>query len=292
MTRQVISIKHDIRHEPDLKKRLMTEGFSLNTADYAFWRAQKDKTTITFYKSGKLLIQGMNAEFYSQQLFDATNRFEGLEHIKNLHSWIGTDESGKGDFFGPLVVAAVYIEKKDLDSLLIAELQDSKNISDRSIYRFAPLIRKELSYSVISIPPHIYNKQYNELQNLNLVLGKAHAESIESILKQVRCDVVLSDKFGDETYIDNELGKRDIKVQLLQQTKAEKNPAVAAASILAREEFLDQLSCLGKKYNVVLPKGATQNVIDAGKEFLRKHGVEKLGYVAKMNFKTTRKIIL
>lgn len=291
MPRQIISLNHNIMHESALKKRLKGAGFTFQDADYSFWRARKDKTTITFFKSGKLLIQGPDAEDVSQTLFDATRRYDGLEHIKDLQNWIGTDESGKGDFFGPLVVAAVYVTRHDLETQLIAELRDSKDVSDQSIQRFADLIKKNFKYSVITIVPHHYNELYPTFKNLNGLLGEAHAQAIQSILKKVKCTVVLSDKFGDESYIADALARKRIHVQLEQQIKAEKNPAVAAASILARQEFLNQLDDLSLKFGTLLPKGAGAGVIDAGKKIVDRYGHEALKEVAKLNFKTVLKIM-
>ncbi|MBN1154975.1 ribonuclease HIII [candidate division KSB1 bacterium] len=291
MTRNIISLKHDIANEPTLKKQLSDNGFTFKPADYAFWRARKDKTTITFFKSGKLLLQGDEAEYYSNRLFDASNRFEGLEHIADLQSWIGTDESGKGDFFGPLCVAAVYITRQDLQTRLAAELRDSKYISDQSIHRFAELIGQTFIHSIVTLTPLKYNQLYPKSNNLNALLGEAHAQAIEAVLKQVDCHVILSDKFGDESYIADALHEKHIRVQLIQQTRAEKNPAVAAASILARHEFLSQLSNLNHKFQIELPKGAGSGVIQAGKNFINRYGTDALKEVAKLNFKTVYSIV-
>jgi ribonuclease HIII len=210
---------------------------------------------------------------------------------------IGTDESGKGDYFGPLVAAAVYVDNKSKSILERSGIRDSKTITDNKIPDLARIIKSNClnQFVVIEISPETYNNLYdsfkNENKNLNFLLAWAHAKAIEEILKKVECENVLSDKFGDDKYILSKLQEKGKKINLRQEHKAESNIAVAAASILARERFLDKLSKLSAEYNMHLSKGASIQVITEAKDIFMKFGLEGLKRVAKIHFKTTEQVI-
>ena len=147
---------------------------------------------------------------------------------------IGTDESGKGDYFGPLVAAGVFVPEGQGEVLKELGVRDSKRISDNRIRDLAEQIKSGYPHSVVSIGPERYNALYTKIKNLNKLLAWAHARVIENILEEVNCGRVVADQFGDEGYIRNALMKRGKDIELIQRTKAEDDPAVAAASILAR----------------------------------------------------------
>lgn len=291
MSQNVFSTYFDLNEEPILRKKLERQGFKFCKINYAFWQAKKDALSITFFNSGKLLIQGWGADRFATKFLAVREKINGLEHIENLESWIGTDESGKGDFFGPLTVAAVFVTREKLKDLILLEVQDSKSISDKKILTVAQKIKAGFSFATITIKPDHYNQLYQQYKNLNQLLAGAHAQAIERILNKVNCRVVLSDKFGDEALISNALLKKGRHVSLVQQTKAETNPAVAAASIIARAEFLNYLAQLSRKYKIDFPRGCSNQVIQTGKLFAKKYGLDQLEKVAKLHFKTYKKII-
>jgi len=202
----------------------------------------------------------------------------------------GTDESGKGDYFGPLVVAAVYIEGAEEDVLAKAGVKDSKKLTDAGTLELGRVIRKTCKYDVVRINPERYNQLYQKFGNLNKLLAWGHARAIENLLGQVGCKTVISDKFGDEKYLLDRLMKKGRKVQLIQRTKAESDMAVAAASVIAREAFLLELESMSKRYGIRFPKGATV-VEHAGRMFVNAYGADRLSEVAKLHFKTTKRII-
>lgn len=210
-----------------------------------------------------------------------------------LNSYIGTDESGKGDYFGPLVIAGVYLDPEAEKQLKDAGVKDSKKLSDGRVMELAVTIRSRLDkmrYSVVAIGPEKYNELYGKMGNLNRLLAWGHARSIENILASVSCRSVISDQFGDESYIKRALLEKGKKVDLVQMPKAEEHTAVAAASILAREAFLLRLSALGKELGIELPKGASAEVENAATRIVQKHGMGALTKYAKLHFKTTKKI--
>ena len=211
--------------------------------------------------------------------------------IKSIER-IGIDESGKGDYFGPLVIAAVFVDATTQGELKLMEVRDSKKISDGRILEMAPDIKTICPHSIIAIGPQKYNELYAKIRNLNRLLAWGHAKALENLLERgVTCERAISDQFGDERLILNALQDKGRKIVLEQRTKAESDLAVAAASILARAEFLLRLKRLSGEVGTTLPKGASSSVELAAKMILKKHGRDRLGTVAKLHFKTTQAVL-
>lgn len=204
---------------------------------------------------------------------------------------IGIDESGKGDYFGPLVIAAVFVDATTERELALMQVRDSKKISDGRILELAPDIKTICPHSLIAIGPQKYNELYSKIRNLNRLLAWGHAKALENLLEHVSCGRAISDQFGDERLILKALQEKGRKISLEQRTKAESDLAVAAASILARAEFLIRLKRLSDEIGTVLPKGASPAVELAGKMIVKRHGQERLGTVAKLHFKTTKAVL-
>jgi len=210
---------------------------------------------------------------------------------------IGTDEAGKGDYFGPLVGAGVYIDEEEAKKLASIGVKDSKTLSDQKNIELAERIKTICKYhfSVIEISPLRYNQLYEDFtrenKNLNHLLAWSHAKAIEELLTRVNCSTAVIDQFSDEKFILNKLQERGKKIKIIQMHRAEENIAVAAASILARARFLEKLEELSQIYKIKLPKGSS-GVITIAKEFIEKYGEEKLNQVAKLHFKTTKSIIM
>ncbi len=204
---------------------------------------------------------------------------------------IGIDESGKGDYFGPLVIAAVFVDATTQSELALMQVRDSKNISDGRILEMAPDIKTICPHSIIAIGPQKYNELYTKIKNLNRLLAWGHAKALENLLERVTCERAIADQFGDERLILNALQEKGRKIVLEQRTKAESDLAVAAASILARADFLIRLKRLSTEVGTTLPKGASPSVELAAKMIVKKHGRERLGTVAKLHFKTTQAVL-
>lgn len=216
--------------------------------------------------------------------------------IKNDHDdpvrLIGTDESGKGDFFGPLVTAAVYTDEKTSQILRILGVQDSKKITDKLALELSEKIKQTCPYSVVIVKNEKYNQLYENIKNLNKLLAWTHAKAIENMLDKTECRDVLADKFGDEKLIKNALSDKCKEIKLSQRTKAEANISVAAASIIARAEFVKALDDYEQQYGLKFNKGgASPHVINTGKSFITKYGEDQLYKVAKMHFKTLENIV-
>lgn len=210
---------------------------------------------------------------------------------------IGTDESGKGDYFGPLVSAAVYVDEQTAKLLAFEGVRDSKKLSDKKNEDLAERIVKICNdrYSIIEISPEKYNDLYDqfirEKKNLNTLLAWGHAKAIEELLAKVECNNAIADQFADERFILSKLQEKGKKLNLIQMHKAEENIAVAAASILARARFLQKLSKLSSEYNLELPKGASISVIKTAKSIVATYGKNALRKIAKLHFKTTKEVL-
>ena len=205
---------------------------------------------------------------------------------------IGIDESGKGDYFGPLVAAGVHVRAKEVGSLLKLGVRDSKKVSDAKALELDRRIRRTCVHEVVAIGPERYNSLYEKIKNLNRMLAWAHARVLENLLDRVSCEYAMADKFGDERFIQNALMKKGRKIRLEQRVRAEEEEiAVAAASIVARAEFLRRLESLSGEFRVTLPKGAGPQVDETARSIVGRYGVEALERVAKMHFKTTKKIL-
>jgi len=209
---------------------------------------------------------------------------------------IGTDESGKGDYFGPLVSAGVYVDERSVKDLIGCGIKDSKKLSDSKNLEFARKVIKicKERFAIIEISPEKYNDLYEqfkkEKKNLNTLLAWGHAKAIEEILSKVNCRTAIADKFADERFILDKLQEKGKKIKLIQMHKAEQNTAVAAASILARARFLEKLSKLSNEYKIDLPKGASQKVVENAKKVVDMYGEKTLRKVAKLHFKTTKAV--
>lgn len=202
----------------------------------------------------------------------------------------GIDESGKGDFFGPIVIAAAAVSDLEEPLLLDMGVRDSKKISDGRAIGMAASLRRDVPYALVTIMPPKYNELYAKIRNLNKLLAWGHARAIENLLENTECEQVISDKFAKEEVLRGALMVKGRSVRLIQETKGESHLPVAAASILARAEFLRRLHQLSESWQVNLPKGASNLVDQAGKRFVDKWGEQKLAEVSKLHFKNVRKI--
>jgi ribonuclease HIII len=290
MNNQVISLTRMPTEADSLRDRLDQLSFEFFSANYAFWQAKGKKLTITFYHSGKLVVQGLEAQQFVDDFFPDVNITHGLDDIVDLFEWIGTDESGKGDYFGPLVVAAVHVQKNNAKQLTLLGVQDCKNLSDSRVIELAEVVSRDYPTAVIILEPENYNTEYGNIKNVNRLLADLHARVIDELLNKTKCNVALTDQFGNEKLLQAALLKRNRHIRLVQQHRAEANPAVAAASVVARALFLKSLYNLSNEFRINFPKGAT-HVVEVGKQFIAMYGKENLHRVAKMHFKTTTKLI-
>lgn len=203
---------------------------------------------------------------------------------------IGTDESGKGDYFGPLVIAGIYADAHIKTFLEEIGAADSKTLTDSKIEKLAEEIMKNCIYSIVTVENEKYNNLYSKFKNLNKLLAWGHALVIENLLEKKPCAYALSDQFGKPDLIKNALMEKGRKINLEQRPRAEENAAVAAASILARNEYVKAMKKMSEEYDIEFPKGASSVVTEKAKEFVRIHGKDKLFNVAKLHFVITERV--
>jgi ribonuclease HIII len=286
---------------------------------YEAWRMRlsrgRSNATIVLYASGKCVIQGTAPAWEDARSAaeSVTTNIGGLSKPPNSpkapgtssknddsEPHIGTDEAGKGDYFGPLVSAAVYVNQESAPKLRQIGVRDSKTIADPTIRELAEKIRRMpgVRCAVTPINPRKYNELYEafrkEGKNLNSLLAWGHGRSIETLLNALGNEssgpkFVIVDQFADKHYVEQRTRKAGIPVY--QHPKAEADIAVAAASILARDGFLKWLERMSQRTQIALPKGASPAVIAAAKQFVRKWGAKWLGEVAKLHFRTTSEVL-
>jgi len=284
-----------------LRNLLSERGWKFAERPYMLFFAQKDKVTVSVYEKGpKIVVAGKGtAEFLEfilepEVLGEAQLGYEELHAPEMFTPHFGIDESGKGDFFGPLVIAGVYVDADIARSFMQAGITDSKRItSDARIRELAGLVKhtRGAVHNVIALGPEKYNALYTKFGNLNKLLAWGHARVIENLLEaRPDCPRALSDQFANPKLIERALLEKGRGIQLDQRTKAESDFAVAAASILARERFIDWLRTAGKTHVQLLPRGVSAQVKDAARALVAAHGPEVLVQVAKTHFRTAHEI--
>jgi ribonuclease HIII len=274
---------------------LKDQGFAITKPAYTLFSAQKKGVSCTLYTSGKLTVQGKGMEefitFYLEPEILQSIAFSYPETQVSMEARIGIDESGKGDFFGPLCVAGVQADEAKIKELLAIGVRDSKQIADKAIRVLSGKIKQVCPYSIIFLSPKKYNELYASFNNLNRLLGWGHATAIAELVAKTGCTNVIIDQFAAEHVVQNALKQKKLIVTLAQRHRAEADPVVAAASILARAAFLEGLEALSKQYGIEIPKGASSQVVRVGKQLVNKFGPAILEQVAKLHFKTKEEVL-
>ena len=297
------SYTHPLSPEQANRLRALLDelGFEFWPKQYTLFFAQKNKLSVAVYEKGpKVLVQGKGVEEFVQfelepKIFgEAKLGYEEVYAPEMFEAHFGVDESGKGDFFGPLVISGVYVDRGIARKLLDAGVQDSKRIgSDARIRTLGQIIRKTAGglIETVLIGPERYNELYEKFGNLNSLLGWGHARVIENLLaKKPDCPRALSDQFADARVIKQSLLQHGRKIDIQQRPKAESDIAVAAASILARETFIGWLERRGKELGLRLERGVSASVKETAKKLVEKSGPRRLREVAKVHFRTAHEI--
>lgn len=222
----------------------------------------------------------------------------GFETLEGFEAgWIGTDESGKGDVFGPLVAAAVAVNPASVEALEKAGVKDCKQLTEKKVRELAGEIRRVCAgcFRELVLMPVRYNSLYAQMKlegkNLNHLLAWAHARVIEDTLAIAPCGFAITDKFADVRYVEAKLMARGRAIILIQKPYAERNIAVAAASVLARDSFVRSMEELTARFEMELPKGAGPAVREVIRRFADRYGREKLAEVGKLHFKTFEEVL-
>ena len=278
-----------------LKNDLSEQGFALSQPPYTLFQAQKKGVTCTLYESGKLVVQGKEMaafmEFYLEPEILQEFRFSHPEAHLDVVPHIGMDEAGKGDFFGPVCIAAVYADEAGIKKLFQMGVKDSKRLSDETILKLSAKIRAEFPVATVRLFPLKYNELYGRFKNLNRMLAWAHTAALKELSEKTGCRRAIVDQFAKEEVMNAALRQKHLEVALEQRTGGEADVVVAAASILARADFVKGIEQLGNEIGQILPKGASPSVREAGVLLVRKYGADILVKVAKVHFKTREEIL-
>ncbi len=303
-----------------LRDILVSRGFEFQPRPYMHFFAQRDKLSVSAYEKGpKIVLQGKGVDDFIEftlepELLGApalagaamgvasaggnagtAGSSDRLDQSDPFSPHFGVDESGKGDLFGPLVIAGAYVDPVIARAWQAAGIQDSKKIgTDAKIRQLSRVILQTpgVVQSVLLIGPERYNELYKKFGNLNKLLAWGHARVIENLLEiKPDCPRALSDQFANPSLIERALMEKGRGIQLDQRTKAESDPAVAAASILARAKFIDWLARESETLGMVLPKGCSAQVKELGIKLVQRDGPQVLTKVAKTHFKTASEIL-
>lgn len=284
-----------------LDAALKARDWKPRTVPYARFAYESDKANVVFYESGKLVVQGKGTQEFVEFLLEpeilkqAKVGYETVLNPELLLPRFGVDESGKGDFFGPLCIAGVYVNEKVIEAWKDKGIRDSKNISsDKKIHELAELIRTTPGCvsDAVTVGNEAYNRLYAKMRSVNAMLAWGHARVIENLMgKRYQMDPApvraISDQFAaSKSVIEKALMSAGRQIELVQRHKAEEDIAVAAASILARDGFVKGLERMEHQYQLKFPKGAGTAVDAVAKEFFTQRGAEELAKVSKMHFRT------
>lgn len=292
----------DAAQADQLRKVLERDGFEFCEREHTLYSAKKGKLNVSVYAKGpKVLVQGRDTEDFvrftlePEILGEAQLGYEEVNQPDMFEPHFGIDESGKGDFFGPLVIAGAFTDDGIARTLLDAGIMDSKRIaSGKRIRELAAKVRAVpgIATVVVAIGPERYNELHRSFGNLNRLLAWGHARVIAKLAdERPDCPRALSDQFARADVLAGALKKQEVAIELEQRTKGEADIAVAAASILARERFIDWMEKTARAGGVKLPFGASDAVVEAGRQVVERHGEAALGRVAKLHFRTSARIL-
>lgn len=285
-----------------LRGVLQRQDFEFSEKPHALFSARKGKLNVTVYQKGpKVLVQGRDTEDFvrftlePEVIGEARLGYEEVLDPDRFAPHFGIDESGKGDFFGPLVIAGVFTDGAVARRLIDEGVMDSKRVTSSARIRLlAAKIRAVpgIAWEIVAIGPERYNEMFGSFGNLNRLLAWGHAKVIAKLAAaRPDCPRALSDQFARPEVLERALRAQGIDIVLDQRTKGESDTAVAAASILARERFVDWMDKTSQAGGVRLPLGASDAVIEAGRAVVERHGPDALRKVAKLHFKTTGRVL-
>jgi ribonuclease HIII len=288
MPQETLVVQLPPAEQARLARALEGGEFEPRTVEHARFSVKGQGVIATLYRSGKLVVQGSEVQLFAQRYLGSLPAAHANDPPIEVgeRTLIGSDEAGKGDYFGPLVVVALRADAHERAELVRAGVADSKTLSDERVRMLAPALEGRYDFAAEVLLPEDYNREHARHGSLNPLLAELHARCIRRLAQPGL--LVLVDKFADERLVASRLA--GLELELFQKTKAEREPVVAAASVIARNLFLEGLKKLSEESAVDLHKGAGEPTDRSAREFVRLHGREGLGRVAKLHFKNTQKL--
>jgi len=279
------------------------------TPPYALFQAQNADCVITLYQSGKAVFQGGGADIEAsiwqerdQKLHPENKQVEKKSDTKKEKpdkarydaNTIGSDEVGTGDFFGPIIVTSVLVEKQHVSFLNNLKIKDSKTFTDEEILKLAPQLMKKLIYESIVLTNEDYNKYYNETTNMNKIKAILHNKVLLKLSNRTKNyrQIVVDQFTTPKSYFAYLRDSKNVCSNIIFLKKAERlSLPVACASIISRYFFIKKMDELSKKYNVIIPYGANEKTDQIALELAKKHDVAILGKLVKLNFKNYQRVL-
>lgn len=278
-----------------LRCDLINQGFEIKQGPHLIFHASKKGVNIHLYQSMKLTVMGKDKEdfivFYLEPEILKKTSFSHPMQEHDMQPHIGSDEAGKGDYFGPLCIASVSCDAEQIKALFNLKVEDSKNLSDEKIHQLAEKIKDLCPFEIVIIYPKTYNELYAKFKNLNRLLAWAHHKALEGVFLKSPKDYAIIDQFSKDALVAKMAPKSLKSLKIIERTKAESDLVVAAASILARDAFVTGIKKLSEKAQFDLPKGASAKVLKAAKQLVARDGKQILNSVAKTHFKTTLEVL-
>lgn len=298
-------------------KRLMDDFYSDmkrdKTPPYAIFQADTGDVIVTLYESGKVMFQGVSADIEAGMWASIEKDKKNIDYFtdndssnivekddikkerdipKDISS-VGSDEVGTGDYFGPIVVTASYVNKENIPFLIELGVRDSKKLSDETILKVVPKIIKRIPYKTMILTNKEYNEKYGKDMNMNKIKAVLHNKVLSEMIKNNEYDYVVVDQFEPEkSYFNHLVDTPNVVRNITFITKAEdKCYSVAVSSLISRYIFIKEMDKLGDKYGIFLPKGANYYVEDIGIKLVEKYGKDILKHIAKLNFSNTERIL-
>ncbi|MBQ4634650.1 MAG: ribonuclease HIII [Bacilli bacterium] len=282
------------------------------TPQYANFQADDGDTVVTLYESGKAVFQGRDADLASQYWIETEKINAGTVHFTNSDdkgkkekkeikrdyklynaTTVGSDEVGTGDYFGPIVVTACYVNKENIPFLEELGVRDSKKLTDEKILEIVPTLVKVIPYNTIILNNKDYNEKYNANINMNAIKAIMHNRVLNNITNEHNdYEYAVVDQFTyPNAYFGYLKNNQNVFKNITFLTKAEDQVlSVACASIISRYVFIKEIAKISRELKVLVPKGASTSVDECALKVVREFGFDKLKEVAKLNFKNTDKI--
>ena len=272
---------------------------------YIIFVAKTPTNIITAYENKKgvnykITIQGENHIELAKRYCDDPLLFpkkkkeskDSMYYI-DVDAQIGSDEVGTGDFFGPIVVCAAFVDHDTMKLIEEFKIQDSKKLTDKKIQEIVPLLLKKVHYEVKILPNAKYNSAYLSGFNTNKIKCILHNFVLTNLHE--RCPYVKNiyvDQFvSPENYYEYLQGLSRVTKGIIFKEKGESYfPSVALASCIARYYFLEQMEFLSKKIGEKIPLGASKEVDEFAKRYLEKYGLEELKKICKVRFKNFKQL--
>ena len=295
------TIKLDDAQMEKLRAAVAAKNWEEVEVPYARFAFKGPKVNVTAYTSGKVVVAGKETEDFVQNIIEAgVTGAPKLGYDEVLHpDWFephaGLDESGKGDLFGPVVAATVIAGKEAVLAWQAAGVRDSKTVVDTQILKLDELIRA--TPGVVVETRYMEMGEYNRVMarpyaSLNRLLAQHHADALDAALKKKWVPRGLLDQFSKEPLVQRALKKKGLeRFDLQMRTKAEEDPVVAAASIVARAEFVRLMRGLSREFGDKLQKGAGAPAKAQARVLIDKFGARALGRFAKLHFRTCYEVV-